>query len=255
MSFAITRHSQKKYTLFPQIPPCFLSSNSKQMYTSLVIEGGGSKNIASIGALDYLHNHTLLNNIVNYAGTSSGAILCILLVMNYTPKEIKDVVFNGTLNKYIKNNFFMNAYNLFNKYGLNNPNKVIKLMGKLFTNKGFSKNITFKELYHKTHKTLVITGTNISKQKIVYFNYLSHPDVPVLAALRITMNIPIFFTRIKHNGDYYVDGFLLMNFPLYYFDHPDGHLCNDSTELTDYFPTPTPNNKTLGIFTLDPDER
>jgi predicted acylesterase/phospholipase RssA len=78
--------------------------------------------------------------------------------------------------------------------------------------------------------------------------------MPVINAIRISMNIPMYFTKIQHNGDYYVDGFLLMNFPLYYFDEPSGWLPNDSTQLENYFQNITPNNKTLGIMTLEPDE-
>lgn len=224
------------------------------VYTSLVIEGGGSKNIAALGALYFLKNQGYLDYITNYAGTSSGAIICTLLNMGFDPKEIFNVVFDGQVNKTIRNNFFRWGYNLFKKYGVNNPRKVNKLITNLFVSKGFSKNVTFKELFNKTHKNLVLTGTNISRQKIMYFHHHSTPDTRVIDAIRISMNIPLYFTKLKHNGDYYVDGFLLMNFPLHYFDEQNGWLCNDSTEIPSRLGSTTPNNKTLGIMTLDPDE-
>lgn len=224
------------------------------MYTSLVIEGGGSKNIASLGALSFLEQQGLINNLSNYAGTSSGAIICTLLNMGFTSQEIFNVIFNGQVNKTTQSNIWMWFYNILKKYGIHNPHKVNKLITDLFKTKQHPPNITFKQLYQKTNKNLVITGTNITKQKIDYFHHLNTPNMPIIDAIRITMNIPLYFTKIQHNGDYYVDGFLLMNFPLYYFDEPSGYLCCDSTELDNHFQTTTPNNQTIGIITIDPDE-
>lgn len=223
------------------------------MYTSLVIEGGGAKNTASLGALRYLEEQKVLENITKFAGTSSGGIICTLLVMGFTPQEILDTIFSIDFNK-LNSPFWYYPYNLLQKYGLNNSHKFIKFFQKLFTQKGFDKNVTFAQLYQKTHKTLVLTGANISKQKCVYFHYLSYPNLPVIKALSITMNIPVYFTSIKFEGDYFVDGFLLMNFPLYYFDEPNGHLCTDSVEVSHRFPNTTPSNKTVGIITLDHNE-
>jgi predicted acylesterase/phospholipase RssA len=112
----------------------------------------------------------------------------------------------------------------------------------------------------QTEKTLVITGTNITKRKIVYFNHQSHPNVKIIDAIQASINIPYYFTKYNIDGDYYIDGGVLDNFPLYYFDkynEQEGILCKDSRHLNSEFGKvrgiESGCKKTLGILTLDVD--
>ena len=57
-------------------------------YDTLVLSGGSSKGIMTLGALQYLYDNFLLKNIKNYIGTSAGAMICYLLAIGYTPVEI-----------------------------------------------------------------------------------------------------------------------------------------------------------------------
>lgn len=77
--------------------------------------------------------------------------------------------------------------------------------------------ITLQELYEKTGNELVVTATCVNRRMQRFFHRNHHPDMPVVTAVRMSMSIPLFFVPLKFDGDYYVDGGLLNNFPLWVF--------------------------------------
>jgi NTE family protein len=116
-------------------------------------------------------------------------------------------------------------YNLMNTYGLYTGTKLIQYIQSLFTQHGYDPSITFAELHTKTNKTLVITGTSISEMDTFYFNYHTMPDMKVIDAIRISIGIPLYFTSVSYTINnvkhLFVDGGMLNNFPIYYFDIVD----------------------------------
>jgi NTE family protein len=74
--------------------------------------------------------------------------------------------------------------------------------------------ITFEELFKSTNKKLTIIGTNLSKSQEVIFNYKNTPNFSVISALRISMSVPIIFTPVKYEDDFYIDGGVVNNFPI-----------------------------------------
>ena len=187
---------------------------------TLVCCGGGAKSIACIGALKILEKKGVLNNIIRYAGTSAGAILCVLLNIGFTPDEIENSIFSQNSST-VRDPLYKIPYNLMFNYGLYSGNKIIKYINSLFIQKGFDPNITFNQLYIKTNKIIVLTGTSISIRDTFYFNNFTSPDMKVIDALRISMSIPFYFTSVKYTIENkihtFVDGGLLNNFPMYYF--------------------------------------
>jgi len=104
--------------------------------------------------------------------------------------------------------------------------------GTLGNNKFSGNEITFSDLYRLSGVKLVITGTNISNRKSLYFSADHTPDFPVCGAVLISMSIPLVFKPVwvdykvdkrNPNNDpiykgLYVDGGVLNNFPLHAFD-------------------------------------
>ena len=139
----------------------------------------------------------------------------------FTPSETDNTVFKQS-SDIILDSYFKIPYNLIKNYGLHSGDKMIRYLSTLFESKGFDKDITFLELYEQTNKVLVITGTSISERETFFFNYKTFPDMKVLDAIGISTSIPIYFTSKKLIIDdvphRFVDGGVLNNFPLYYFD-------------------------------------
>ena len=176
----------------------------------LVISGGGIKGIAIVGALRYLYDSKRLNKIQTYAGTSIGGVLCGLLCMGYTPKELYKFVTKLDLKKIQRTNFI----NLLNNYGLDNGDRIETIFKKLIKAKGYDADITLKELYDKTKKKLYITGTCLNDKKAYYFSFETDPEMKLSTAFRITTSLPIFFSPVNYKDKLFVDGGCINNYPM-----------------------------------------
>jgi len=199
------------------------------VYRNLVIGGGGIKGLYFLGALKKLEENKVLDKIQNYAGTSVGAIICVLLLVGYTAQEIFDFMYNLDLGK-VEIEFSID--NLLDKFGLDTGNKVEYIIRRLISEKTGNEHITMQELFEETGKGLTIVSTCMSEHKSYYLTHETHPDLPVVQALRMSISIPIAFEPIKYDNKYFIDGGVLDNYPFECFKNP---------------------KSTLGICVVDPD--
>ena len=185
------------------------------MYKTLCLSGGGSSGIAIIGSLKFLEeNKVFLNRkIKKYIGTSVGSIISFLLNLDYNLDFILEFINTFNINIIFEN---INIDNLFNKFGLLTGDEFMNILKSFLFNKFKMNDITFKKLYNLTKKKICIVGSNVSKNREEYFSYETTPDMSVLKAIRISSSIPIIFTPVIMNGDYYCDGGLTNNFPINY---------------------------------------
>lgn len=126
--------------------------------------------------------------------------------------------------------------------------------------------ITFADLKAITKIDLVITGTNITEGKVMYFSAEKTPDFPVAEAITISMSLPAIFkptfVRTKkykavpdyyglgndnYNG-YWADGGLMNNLPMHAFDHLNGPITNCPDKSLRYL-----NEKMLAIRLTEPE--
>ena len=117
---------------------------------------------------------------------------------------------------FIKLQSEINSISFIENFGIQDGDKIKLLFIKFLESKFNVKDITFQELYKKTNKKLTIIGTNLSLSKEECFNYKSTPDMSVILALRISMSVPIIFTPVQYNNQYYIDGGFVNNFPINY---------------------------------------
>ena len=191
-------------------------------YDTICMSGGGLKGFAFIGALEYLNNsHYIdINSIKNWVGTSVGAVLALVLVCGYTPLELGEFIIEFDFTKI---NPDISIENIFTDYGISNGERVEFVIKSFIKNKFNVDDITFKQLFEITNKNLLVIGTNFSKSCEEVFSHDKTPDMSVITAVRISISIPIFFTPVLYNNNYYVDGCVTNNFPLKY--------CNKNTTL------------------------
>jgi predicted acylesterase/phospholipase RssA len=183
------------------------------MYTHIVIGGGGIKGCVITGALEAMDNIFNINRVKHIIGSSAGGVIGLLLSLNFTPKEMSNIFLNINLIDYRE----IKVSNLIKHFGVDDGKKIIRLIKAIILQKWARYDFTFKELFKLTGKTLILTGSNISKNKIVYFSRYTYPTMLILDALRITIGYPLLYQPIKLNGDYYIDGAALDNYPMRYF--------------------------------------
>lgn len=185
------------------------------MIKNLVISGGGMKTIPVLGSLRYLEEKGVLNHITSYYATSAGSIYSLMLNLNYTIDEIENVILNFDSKRILTpnpdiDNFLMN----FNFYEQSKFKKFIKLLISYKLGKDCS-NITLYELYKHTHKSLICATVSLTYKKIKYFNYRNQPNMPVYLLILMTCAVPLIFKPVCWQGDKFVDGGLIDNFPVF----------------------------------------
>lgn len=185
------------------------------MIDTLCISGGGIKGISSIGCIKNLikNNIISLNNIKNYYCCSVGSIISLLFILGLSTKDICNVWKKLNLEKY-KLKFDFDKF-IKNK-GIDNATNIMIILQTVLYKKTNKYDITFKELYKLYDIKLNIVTTNITLLKEELFSYDTTPNMSVMIAIRMSISIPIIFSPVLYNNNYYIDGGIINNFPINY---------------------------------------
>lgn len=190
------------------------------MFKNLIFEGGGIKGIAFCGAVKVLEELDEFKNITSIAGSSAGAIVAVALAVGYNSSEIEFILKETNFNNFKDDSwgYTFDIIRLIRKYGVYKGDKFYEWLGNVLHKKTNNADITFEEIYNQYKINLVITGTNLNKRKTIYFNYKDYPNMTVRLAVRISMSLPFIFQSVTFNDDIYIDGGVLDNYPIWYFE-------------------------------------
>ena len=189
-----------------------------QKIRNLVFQGGGVKGIAYVGALEQLDHLKKLDAVERVAGTSAGAITAFLLALRYTPKEIHEIVFNLNFSSFEDR---WNPIRVLTRYGLYAGDVFLQVMSQKAAKKLHAK-ATFADFKANGCRDLKVFSTDLFTHSIQEFSFEKTPNTIVAEAVRASMSIPLFFKAWKFsnkipNDHLYVDGGVLLNFPIHAF--------------------------------------
>ena len=68
---------------------------------NLIFEGGGVKGIAYIGAIEELQAKGIIKQIERVGGTSAGAINAVLIGLNYSVEDTKEILWKLNFNNFM----------------------------------------------------------------------------------------------------------------------------------------------------------
>lgn len=109
--------------------------------------------------------------------------------------------------------------------------------------------ITFYDFFRLTGVDLIITGTNVTQHRSLYFSAYHTPDFPVIEAVGVSMNLPIIFKPVfieykvnkqesnNYNNLYtghFVDGGMLNNLPIHAFNVKKKKLIKFHDKIINY---------------------
>ncbi|XP_035671292.1 uncharacterized protein LOC118412511 [Branchiostoma floridae] len=200
-------------------------------FENLVIEGGGARGVAYVGALRVLESAGILQNIKRVAGVSAGAITATFVALGLSCADVaeqaevdlgKILISGGYLQTLVK------PVNLYRRYGWETGDGFYTFFGSIlekFTRKDGrpgNPDITFKQLYKMSGIELCIVVTNLDQMTEEYCHVKTTPNLPIRKAVRMSMSIPGLFqpvlTDYHGNKEFYVDGGVVCNYPLHSFD-------------------------------------
>lgn len=181
-------------------------------YDTLILSGNSTNAIVTLGALQYLTDHGQIKDIKNYIGTSSGAILSLLLLLGYEPLEILSYI---CIEKVYKN---MDQFNISNMLllgkSLMNFEPIKTCLEQLIIEKiGYMP--TMKSI-EKLGKKIVFTTYNLTDDCREYISSETYPDLPIIHGIHMSSNFPLVFEPYIYNNKAYLDGGLVDNFAIEY---------------------------------------
>jgi NTE family protein len=186
---------------------------------NLVFAGGGVKGLSFVGAMQVLDEEGVLAGVTGFAGASAGAITAVLLACGYSPAEMEHIMSSMNFKTFEDGGGILSApMNVLRRFGRFRGAAFLKWVRARIADKMGDEDITFADLRARTGKDLRVVGTNLSTRSIVVFSPDTTPDMPVSLATRISMSIPLFFEAVVHEGQTYVDGGTVWNYPLTIFD-------------------------------------
>lgn len=260
----------------PRLPKPLLQSRFP--FKNLVFQGGGVKSHVYHGVLRVLDEYAILPQIERVAGTSAGALQAAMLCFRLNTEETialsKTVDYAKIRSLYAsgdddngprKSSLFeiplermrgnLDAANrFFRKYGLYSIDYIQDwLYNTIATYCNGNNRATFADFRAWGFRDLYTTAVNLTQQRTEVFSVDTTPDVAVADAVLLSSAIPFFFEAIQFDGkaigqgDYYVDGGALNNYPLTIFDDP--RFKENSKHFTYGI-----NWETLGCQLYTPDE-
>jgi NTE family protein len=177
----------------------------------LALSGGGIRGVAHLGVIQALVEQGI--SFSHISGTSAGAVAAVFFSYGYTPKETLGFIKNTPLFKLLRPSFassgllsILNVESVFKKYIPHNK---------------------FSDLAIP----ITVTAVDLGKGKLVYFN-----DGELNKCILASCCLPGIFRPIVINGQMYVDGGVLNNFPVEplvgHCDFIIGSTCNHLPEVT-----------------------
>lgn len=188
-------------------------NNKNKEITNLVLSGGGLKGLATLGALKYLFEKDILQNLKSIAGTSAGAIIGALYCVGYSFEEM----FKIFLKLDYTNIIIPNPANILESFSLDTGERIEFVLTKLIESKNLKKTITLKEVYNICKINLIITATCLNDNQVYYFSHINSPDMPLLTSIRMSSAVPIIFKPILYKEKMYIDGGIIDNYPMVLF--------------------------------------
>jgi NTE family protein len=215
-----------------------------------------------------MEENGMLQNIKQTAGTSSGSIAALLVSLGYRSGEIDSIMKGLNFQKFNKGGgFFIGGISRLQKsYGWYKSEALEEWLGSLIELKTGNALLSFYDLHQLTQtnpafKDLYVTGTNVTYQRTEIFSFLNTPHLPVKTAVRISCSIPLYFqpvlmdssgTIVQHkqkgvNYSVYVDGGVMMNYPIAVFDSCKAK--NGNTCISPFY-----NSETIGLKIERPEQ-
>lgn len=190
-------------------------------WKNLVFEGGGIKGLAYGGALEVLSDQKILPQIESVAGTSAGSITAMLVALRYSANDIRELLFKLDFSQ-LEDGGSTGIFRLFRRYGYYRGDTYLDLMRCLVEGKTGKKRATFRDLHDKGYLDLRVFSADLNVGSVRELSYRKSPDFEVALAVRMSGSFPLFFASIENEKRIFVDGGVVLNYPVNAFDGERG---------------------------------
>jgi predicted acylesterase/phospholipase RssA len=155
-----------------------------------------------IGALK-AHESKLVD-VQEISGSSAGAIIALFLAIGMSVDEILETSLSIDIPQLMK----IRITSFYNKFGFVDITPIRKKLVEVC-----SCDPTFREVEMKIY----ISAFCLNTSETVYFSKDTHPDMKIIDAVCMSMAVPLIFACGKYDGNTYVDGGTMEQYPLFPF--------------------------------------
>ena len=169
----------------------------------LAISSGGSRGIYALGAAWELQKRGYFESVTVYSGTSVGAVIAAGLALHRSPFAMVRTATRFPL----ESDMSSPGQN----FGLDAGKGLRRFIRRIL---GLRRRTTLADVYKTTGKTVRICVCNVTDGIPEYWTHITHPDVDLVTALRISCSIPLMFQPVRYASKLYVDGAIVDPLPL-----------------------------------------
>lgn len=183
----------------------------------IVFSGGGPAGIQTIGALQQLEKHGFWNieNIESIYSTSIGGIISILLALKFDWVTVNDYIIKRPWHE--TTHFKVSqVFDMFSKKGLYDISLIQMFFKPFFDVRDISQHITLDDFFNLTKIDLHFFCLEINSFKIEEISYKTHPKMELLSVAYMSATIPLLFSPICISDKCFVDGGVILNYPMQY---------------------------------------
>lgn len=152
-----------------------------------------------IGCLKTMENE--LTGVEEISGSSAGAIITLFMALGMSVDEIFKLTLSIDVTKLMK----VKITSFYNNFGFVDMEPIRKKLVEMC-----KCDPTFKDIDMKIY----ISAFCLNTSETVYFSKDTHPDMKVIDAVCMSMAVPVIFSCGKYNGNTYVDGGTIEQYPL-----------------------------------------
>lgn len=184
----------------------------------LVLGPGGVKGFYILGALDALDTRDYLSEVKGYAGSSIGALISLLMVAGYKPRQIMSMATQVDLFQDFYNvDFASKLADARSHFGIISTAAIRTALERALVDV-YGQVPTLESLYLRTGLELWTVSYDLDRGKAVYFSHSTHPLMDAVTAVMLSINIPLMFYRVTYEGRTHIDGGFCDPLPLKPFD-------------------------------------
>ena len=180
----------------------------------IVISGGGPTGLLSYGVVKHLAQQGFWSHdtIETIYGTSVGSLIGAMVCLKHDWPTLDDYIIKRPWEKVIVDSLEM--FELFSCKGVAKLKLLDDIMQPLLESKDLTLAVTLREFYEHSRISLNIFTVELNAFKKVQLSHTTHPDLPLMDAIKMSSCMPMLFQPIVRDGCCYIDGGIMVNYPL-----------------------------------------